>query len=104
MKTQEKKYTIRISDRGALSGVLQFTNTLVLLKSILSIRKLVTTEELLEELKNKLRNTLSWLDRIPDATLYGELSKKQINVIKKDAKTVLSLSLIFIALIAQRIR
>lgn len=93
-KNNDEKFQIRITDKGAVHAVLPILNTLILLATILRFKKITTTKELIKELKGQLRKTLHWLERIPDATLYGELSKKQINVIKKEARTVLAWKMI----------
>ncbi len=87
---KNEKFKVRITDKGAIQGIIQIINTLTFLGAVLGSRKITTVHELVDELKNQLKKTLGWLERIPDATLYDQFSKSQIDVIKSEASTVLS--------------
>jgi len=93
-KKKDEKFSIRITDSGSIHGILQIVNVLILISSVLSFKEIKTIKDLVRDLKEQLSKMLIWLDRAPDGTLYGEMSKKQVEVIKKEAKTVLSWNII----------
>lgn len=88
-KEEDDIFQIRITDKGAIHGALQEINSLILIASILSHKKITTVKELVEDLKTQLQKTLKWMDRIPDGTLYNLISREEAKVIRRDAKTVL---------------
>jgi predicted nucleic acid-binding protein len=85
---------IRITDRGAISGITVAVNTLLFISNILAYKKVDKVEDLVSEIKSQLKKYLIWLDRIPDATLYADMSKKEVDLIKKEAKDVLGWGII----------
>ncbi|MDA2922525.1 PIN domain-containing protein [Patescibacteria group bacterium AH-259-L07] len=88
-ETKDDIFQIRITDKGAVAAIFQVMNTLILIMSMLSHKKIETVKELVEDLKFQLQKTLKWMERIPDGSLYKIITKKEVDKIKKDAKEIL---------------
>jgi predicted nucleic acid-binding protein len=85
-----KKIAIRITDMGAVTSVVQTTDTLIHIFSILRSRKVTEVGKLVEILKGQLRKFVGWLDRVPDGTLMAKgITRKELKMIKKGAEQVL---------------
>jgi len=87
---KEKAFAIRITDKGAIAAVLQTTDALIHISSILRTRKITDVDELVQTLKQQLGKYLQWLDRVPDGTLLSEgMTREQLKNIRDGAKAVM---------------
>lgn len=87
-------FQIRITDKAAVYGLAQLINVLIAIRAVLLHKKLPKTYDLVEEMQIQIKKSLKWLDRIPDGTLYSFISKKEVDLIKKQAKEVLKWQII----------